>query len=74
MSTTTPVLHTPYSSTRLPDLDAGLVAKIRATFEEWHLRVTLRPRLSRLSDHLLWDMGMTRAEAEHEAAKPFWQA
>ena len=74
MSTTTPDLHATYSATRVSGLDAGVLAKLRATLAEWHLRATLRPRLSRLSDHLLRDMGMTRAEAEHEAAKPFWQA
>ena len=73
MSTTTHDLHATYSASRRASLGAGLVAKVRATLQEWHLRATLRPRLAGLSNHLLRDMGMTRAEAEHEAAKPFWQ-
>ncbi len=41
------------------------------------LRTVLRRRHSRvvlsgLSDHLLRDIGMTRAEAELEINKPFW--
>jgi uncharacterized protein YjiS (DUF1127 family) len=41
------------------------------------LRTALRRRRSRvalsgLSDHMLRDIGMTRAEAESEMNKPFW--
>jgi uncharacterized protein YjiS (DUF1127 family) len=29
--------------------------------------------LVELSDHLLTDIGVTREQAEREAAKPFWE-
>lgn len=36
-------------------------------------RAELR-RLLATADHLLADIGLTRGEAAHEAAKPFWRA
>lgn len=43
------------------------------------LRRTLERRRSRrqlltLSDHMLKDIGISRADAVHEAEKPFWRA
>jgi uncharacterized protein YjiS (DUF1127 family) len=34
----------------------------------------MRRSLALLDDHLLADIGITRAEAEHEAARPLWDA
>ncbi|HAM48359.1 MAG TPA: DUF1127 domain-containing protein [Alphaproteobacteria bacterium] len=39
----------------------------------WRHRVLYRQHLRGLDDHLLDDLGLTRAEAEREAARPFWQ-
>jgi uncharacterized protein YjiS (DUF1127 family) len=33
-----------------------------------------RRQLLELSDHMLSDLGLTRAEAAREAARPFWDA
>lgn len=33
-----------------------------------------RRRLARLDDHILRDIGLTRAEAEDEASRPAWDA
>jgi uncharacterized protein YjiS (DUF1127 family) len=33
-----------------------------------------RARLAKLDDHLLHDIGLTRAEAEMESERPFWDA
>ena len=33
-----------------------------------------RRALARLDDHILRDIGLTRAEAEDEAARPIWDA
>ena len=41
--------------------------------EEWRGRVSSRRDLLRLSDLDLWDLHLTRADAEQEASKPFWQ-
>lgn len=46
----------------------------RETLRKWYRRATIRPQLARLKDRQLTDIGLTRAEAEHEAAKPFWRA
>ena len=40
----------------------------------WARRKRARPRLADLSDHMLRDVGLTRADALHEASKPFWRA
>jgi len=39
----------------------------------WHERVRQRRQLQSLSDHMLRDIGIGRADVEGEAAKPFWQ-
>ncbi len=40
---------------------------------EWHERARQRRQLLSLSDHMLKDIGISRADAEGEASKPFWQ-
>ena len=39
----------------------------------WHETARERRALLALSDHMLKDIGITRAEAEREAGRPFWQ-
>ena len=39
----------------------------------WQERRHQRRALEALPDHLLRDIGVSRADAEHEADKPFWQ-
>jgi uncharacterized protein YjiS (DUF1127 family) len=48
------------------------LTRIAARFLTFSRRVTSRRRLSRLDDHLLRDIGLTRSEAETEARRPFW--
>ncbi|MBK8176738.1 MAG: DUF1127 domain-containing protein [Rhodospirillales bacterium] len=38
----------------------------------WQERVRDRRRLATLDDQMLRDIGVDRATAIHEAAKPFW--
>ena len=40
--------------------------------EIWIERSRNRRALAKLDDHLLRDIGISRARAEREAAKPFW--
>ena len=40
--------------------------------EIWIERSRNRRALAKLDDHLLRDVGISRAGAEREAAKPFW--
>ena len=39
----------------------------------WHDRARQRHHLMGLDEHQLKDIGVSRAEAEHEARKPFWR-
>jgi uncharacterized protein YjiS (DUF1127 family) len=45
-----------------------------ATVALWWERGRSRRALATLGDHELCDIGITRAEAQLESAKPFWQA
>ncbi len=49
---------------------AGRVAEIGLT---WLDRARQRRQLCELSDHMLRDIGLTRADAWAEYAKPFWR-
>ena len=44
------------------------------TLELWARRIRDRDALLRLDDHVLKDIGLTRAEAEAQWRKPFWRA
>jgi uncharacterized protein YjiS (DUF1127 family) len=39
----------------------------------WHQRVQDRQALNQLDAHMLHDIGLSRADVEHEVSKPFWQ-
>lgn len=39
----------------------------------WYARAHERRALMELDERLLRDIGVTRADAEHEASKPFWR-
>jgi uncharacterized protein YjiS (DUF1127 family) len=40
----------------------------------WIKRTRQRRQLGQLSDHMLKDIGLSRADVEAETAKPFWRA
>lgn len=40
---------------------------------QWRQRASDRRHLSKLDDHVLSDVGLTRQEVIDEAAKPFWR-
>ena len=39
----------------------------------WHERVRQRRQLRALDTHMLRDIGLSRADVEGEAGKPFWR-
>ncbi|WP_425248598.1 DUF1127 domain-containing protein [Chelativorans salis] len=39
----------------------------------WRQRVQDRRHLSELYDHVVSDIGLTRADVTRQAARPFWQ-
>ena len=57
----------------LKDLNLALLRAVEV-LETWSARREQRRTLRTLPDHLLQDIGRSRADAEAEAAKPFWQA
>lgn len=44
-----------------------------STFREWLRRMQGRRQLAELSDLMLLDIGLTRADAEFLANRPFWK-
>ena len=53
---------------------SGLFARIARSVALWHERSRQRLLLRNLSDDLLRDIGLTRADVEDEWEKRFWQA
>lgn len=47
---------------------------IAGTLNQWRARAVQRRHLREIDDHLLVDMGLSRADVERESRKPFWQA
>jgi uncharacterized protein YjiS (DUF1127 family) len=52
---------------------AGQVGRAVDLVLTWHERARQRRRLSSLGDHMLRDIGLSRADVESEAGKPFWR-
>ena len=52
---------------------ASVVQDLIALRTKWRGRIIDRRHLQRLEDHVLADMGVSRAEVEREAQKPFWR-
>jgi uncharacterized protein YjiS (DUF1127 family) len=61
----------------VPDrLQAGSSARSGAavaTVSAWHERARQRRALMALSDPMLRDIGISRAKAQRESARPFWR-
>lgn len=49
------------------------VKQLLAAMVTWQQRYELRQHLLAMDDHLLEDIGIDRAMAVREAAKPFWK-
>ena len=49
------------------------IRRIAFAFQEWRRRARSRQELSKLSDHMLNDIGLSREAAHCEAVKPFWR-
>jgi len=48
-------------------------SELQQLFVEWRQRARSRRDLMVLDDRELWDIGLTRTEADQEANKPFWE-
>lgn len=69
---TTHDLSTLSASPRLP-LAASLAVRFAYVVTEWETRRKTRKQLSKLDNHLLEDIGISRLEADRERALRFWQ-
>jgi uncharacterized protein YjiS (DUF1127 family) len=49
------------------------LTRLAAMAVQWQARAAQRRALAELEDHLLQDIGVDRATATAEAAKPFWR-
>jgi len=47
--------------------------RFSAMIGEWRRRARSRRELLALDDHMLKDIGITRVDAQYEAAKSFWR-
>jgi uncharacterized protein YjiS (DUF1127 family) len=58
-----------------PTADAALLAakNVIEMMRQWRRRATSRRDLANLSERDLWDLRLTRADAERESNKPFWR-
>ena len=52
---------------------SALIVKSTDTVLDWQDRARQRHRLGEMDDHLLRDIGLSRADLEHEIEKPFWR-
>ncbi len=53
---------------------AHVLGRVYRTLQIWRLRSEHRRHMVTLDDRLLRDIGISRIEAQIEAAKPFWRA
>lgn len=58
---------------RLKEAAVGVVIAMFDRIAEWQARARQRLELSQLDARELKDIGISRAQAEAEAAKPFWR-
>jgi uncharacterized protein YjiS (DUF1127 family) len=50
-----------------------MIRRMPHTVWLWFMRVESRHAAAMLSDHMLRDIGLTRADVERELMKPFWR-
>jgi uncharacterized protein YjiS (DUF1127 family) len=58
---------------RLPRSFARGAMRVAELLLTWHERSRQRHQLQRLSDHMLRDIGLSRADVLAETTKPFWE-
>ena len=65
--------HATLAGMTLPAAPLTSLAVVVEGVLAWFERTRQRRQLSELSDHMLKDIGLSRADVEAEAAKPFWR-
>ena len=69
----TPAAHISPKNISLKGLNT-LIVNAMDTVLDWQDRARQRRRLGEMDDHLLRDIGLSRADLEYESSKPFWRA
>ena len=69
-----PATHLAYltAQNRIP-VASVLAVRVAVLLSKWAMNRRTRLTLKDLPDHLLRDVGLTRAEAEHESRRVFWR-
>ena len=71
-------LRTPAADISFKDISlkglGTLIVKATDTVLDWQDRARQRRHLGEMDDHLLRDIGLSRADLEYESSKPFWRA
>jgi uncharacterized protein YjiS (DUF1127 family) len=57
-----------------PARKTGIVTRLFDQLMSWHDQARQRRHLGELDDRLLRDIGLSRAEVDHEISRPFWRA
>jgi uncharacterized protein YjiS (DUF1127 family) len=65
--------HATLAGMTLPAAPLTSLAMVVEGVLGWFERTRQRRQLSELSDHMLKDIGLSRADVEAEVAKPFWR-
>lgn len=71
-SLTTARLRKLENAPRLPAL-AALLVLLAVQVTKWSIQSRTRVHLNQLDEHMLNDIGISRADARREANKGFWQ-
>jgi len=64
----------PLRAGAIMSLVSNAVLRAGCTLQSWQARAQQRHDLASLSNRMLADIGVDRAAANAEAAKPFWRA
>lgn len=64
----------PLRAGAIMSLVSNAVLRAGCTLQSWQARAQQRHDLASLSNRMLADIGIDRAAANAEAAKPFWRA
>ncbi|HKY95543.1 MAG TPA: DUF1127 domain-containing protein [Kiloniellales bacterium] len=51
----------------------GMMSRLWSTLATWRNRAVMRHHLLAMNEHMLKDIGLTRADAQREVNKPFWE-
>ncbi|MFQ6018798.1 MAG: DUF1127 domain-containing protein [Kiloniellaceae bacterium] len=69
-----PADHAPKATGGFVRMLLGLPVAVFETLLVWQERAAERAHLAALNDHMLKDMGLSRADAVRQSSVPFWRS